>query len=401
MKDNFYHLFLAAYRDFSRNKVRTFLTSLGIMIGVMSVVLLIALGIGLRNYIEDQFENLGANLILVMPGSGFGGSGGGGFGGAGLVGGASFDERDVSSLQRIREIDYVVPVFMKSSSIQSETETKVGYIMGCNEQMFDVLNVKIFRGQLWDKSDLQAGNKVVVLGNAIADGLYDDPAQAVGKSIRVDKQRFRVVGVIEKTGDNEQDNGLFVPYKTTFGTLNPTKTFWSIYLGVKSDELVSVAKTKAEETLLKRYKKDDFSVTEQSEFLSTLNSIFSIINTVLIAIGSISLVVGGIGIMNIMYASVTERTKEIGIRRAVGATKADIMRLFLVEAVTLSVFGGVLGLVVAEILVLIARFFFPAAIDLMAVVLAFGVSSVIGIFFGVFPARRAANLSPIEAIRYE
>lgn len=192
-----------------------------------------------------------------------------------------------------------------------------------------------------------------------------------------------------------------MPYKTTFGSLNPNKSFFTIYLGVNSEENIELVKEKAEKILLKRYEEDDFSVTEQSEILSTVNQIFSIVNGVLIAIGSISLLVGGIGIMNIMYATVTERTKEIGIRRAIGATKSEILQQFLAESVVLSVLGGAMGLLLATLIVVIVRNFFPVAINVLAVVITFSVSSAIGIFFGVFPARRAANLSPIEAIRYE
>ncbi|MBU1066324.1 FtsX-like permease family protein, partial [Patescibacteria group bacterium] len=176
---------------------------------------------------------------------------------------------------------------------------------------------------------------------------------------------------------------------------------FTIYLGVALEEDIPFVKEKAKETLLKRYDETEFSVTEQAEILSTINQIFSIINSVLVAIGSISLIVGGIGIMNIMYASVTERTKEIGIRRAVGATEQDILNQFLTESVILSVFGGVAGLALASLIVLGIRVFFPASINLLSVVIALVISSAIGVFFGVFPAKRAAKLPPIEAIRYE
>jgi putative ABC transport system permease protein len=206
---------------------------------------------------------------------------------------------------------------------------------------------------------------------------------------------------VEKTGDNEMDNAAIIPYRASYGSLNPGKTFWSIYVGVESKDEVDGVKARIKETLLKRYKADDFSVTDQTELLSTISQIFGIINSVLIAIGSISLIVGGIGIMNIMYATVTERTKEIGIRRAVGATQKDILLQFLTESLILSVFGGLLGLLIASLIVLVVRFFFPASINLFAVLLTFAISSGIGVFFGVFPARRAAKLTPIEAIRYE
>lgn len=395
------HLFRAAIADFSRNKVRTTLTSLGIMIGVLSVVLLIALGLGLKNYIQGQFESMGANLILVLPGSGFTGEGGGGFGGQGTIGGASFDERDVARLKRVSELDYVMPVFLKGANLEAEGKKNYGSILAINEEGFKLMNIEVEAGDLFTKGDVQAGSKVGVLGNTAAEKLFGGSEKAVGRTVRFDGQRFKVIGVAKKKGDRDPDNAIFIPYKTTFGNINPDKTFWGIYLGVKSDDMVNIAKKKVEEVLLKRYKEDDFAVTEQSELLNSINQIFGIINTVLVAIGGISLVVGGIGIMNIMYATVTERTKEVGIRRAVGATERDILMQFLTESLILSLFGGILGLLFSVLIVLIIRFFFPASINLFSVVITILISSAIGIFFGVFPARRAAKLPPIEAIRYE
>lgn len=401
LSDELIHLIKAAYYDLKRSKVRTLLTSLGILIGVMSVVMLIALGLGLKNYIKQQFESLGANLIMVMPGSGIGGgSGGAGFG-AGMVSGTKFDEKDISSLSRISEIKYVVPLFFRSAQAEAGGDKKFVYIMGVNEEYFNLMNFEPAEGHLFGRSEVAARAKIAVIGSKAAEELFGTPGDAVGKTIRFESQRFKVVGVGKKTGDNEQDAAVIIPYKTTFGGLNPDKTFWSIYLGVEAKENIETAKLKAKETLLKRYKEDEFSVTEQSEILSTINQIFGIINSVLVAIGSISLIVGGIGIMNIMYATVTERTKEVGIRRAVGATERDILLQFLTESLILSVFGGLMGLILAGIMVLIIRAFFPASINLFSVIITLVISSAIGIFFGVFPARRAAKLPPIEAIRYE
>jgi putative ABC transport system permease protein len=398
-QSEYIHLIKAAIEDFGRNKVRTALTSLGIMIGVLSVVLLIALGLGLKNFIEGQFESMGANLIVVMPGSGFGG-GGASFG-PGFVGGAEFDERDVATINRVSNLKYVVPTFFKSIRAEAGGEEKMGYVMGVSEEYFDLMNSKIIEGEKFTKSDVTAASKIAVLGYAIADDLFDAPEDAVGRTVRLDSLRVKVIGVIDKTNDNEQDKSVLVPYKTTFGNLNPKKTFWTIYMGVESKDDVEIAKRDVETALLKRYDKDAFSVTEQSEILSTINQIFGVINSVLVAIGSISLLVGGIGIMNIMYATVTERTKEVGIRRAVGATQKDILLQFLTESLMLSVFGGLLGLILATLIVLAVRIFFPASINLFAVIITITISSAIGIFFGVFPARRAAKLPPIEAIRYE
>ncbi len=402
LKNGTYHLIISALADFKRNKVRTFLTSLGIMIGVLSVVMLIALGLGLKNYIKESFENLGANMVMIMPGSGFGGGGGGGFSSpAGMVGGIKFDERDLNSLERISEAEYVVPVYFKSTLVETESEEEYGYVMGVNEGFFKTMAAEVHEGRLFDQSDIQGRTKVAVLGYEMAKDLFEKPDMAVGKTIRVDDIRFRVSGVMEKIGDPETDGSVVLPYTTTFGTMNPDKTFWSIYLGVLSKDDVASVKEQAEQILLRRYKESDFSVVEQEEILSTVNQIFGVVNAILVAIGSISLIVGGIGIMNIMYASVTERTKEVGIRRAIGATRQDILMQFLTESVMLSLFGGLLGLLLAVILVMIIRIFFPVAINFLAVAISFGVSTAIGVFFGVFPARRAASLPPIEAIRYE
>jgi len=391
-----YQLLSSALADFKRDKIRTGLTSLGIMIGVLSVVMLIALGLGLKNYIQQQFENLGANLVMILPGSGFSGGGP-----AGLAGGTEFDEKDIRSIQKIDNLKYVVPVYFRSITISSANEEKTGYVMGANEQIFELMNVNTVAGKLWTKTDLGNRAKVAVLGFTKAEELYGKAEDALGKTIRIESMRLKVVGIAKKTGDREQDNAAFIPYTTTFGSMNPKKTFWAIYLGIPEEKYVAGVKEDVEKTLTKRYDKDKFSVTEQSEILSTVNQIFGIINLVLIAIGSISLIVGGIGIMNIMYATVTERTREVGIRRALGATKKDILFQFLTESTLLSLFGGVVGLFLAIGIVAIVRNWFPVAINLFAVILALGVSSGIGIFFGVFPAKKAADLSPMEAIRYE
>jgi putative ABC transport system permease protein len=398
MQKNYYYFLLKnAIEDFKRNKTRTFLTSLGLLIGVLSVVMLISLGLGLKNYIKGQFESLGTNLIMILPGSGFGG---GGFG-AGIIGGAEFDEKDVRSLERIAALEHVVPVFMKTGEIQSDDESEFGYIYGTSDEMFELMKYEVLEGRLFTKADGQRKSKNVVLGNTLADKFYDLPEEGVGKTIRVNNQRFYVIGVLKKKGDPDTDGATFIPYQTTYGTINPDKTFFAIYAGVPDESQATKVKDEIKDVLLKRYEEDDFTVSEQAEILGTINQIFSVLNAVLIAIGSISLIVGGIGIMNIMYATVTERTKEIGIRRAIGATKKDILMQFLSESVILSLFGGTCGLAIAVVIVLIVKPYFPLGINTLAVGIAFGVSSLIGVFFGVFPARRAANLTPIDAIRYE
>jgi putative ABC transport system permease protein len=392
-----FHLLVSALADFRRDKVRTALTSLGITVGVLSVVLLIALGLGLKNYIQKQFEGLGANLIMVMPGAGIGGGGMP----AGIVGGTEFDEKDVRDLKKVIGLEYVVPVYFRSASIATADKEKIGYVMGVNEEIFPLMNAQIYAGELWGKTEVGKKSKVAVLGFTKAEQLFPNVNDAIGKTIRIEGLRLKVVGVTKKSGDNEMDSSALIPYTTTFGSLNPKKTFWAIYLGVPTESEVASVSEEAKKILLKRYDKDKFSITEQSQILSTVNQIFGIINVVLVAIGSISLVVGGIGIMNIMYATVTERTREIGIRRAIGATKRDILLQFLTESTMLAVFGGLFGLILAIGIVLLVRIWFPVALNLTAVLVAIGVSSAIGIFFGVSPAKKAADLSPIDAIRYE
>ena len=199
---------------------------------------------------------------------------------------------------------------------------------------------------------------------------------------------------------SSDDSNSYAPY-TALLSLNPNKTFFGIYLKTTNDQVVPQAKAEIKTVLLRRYKADDFSVTEQSELLSMINTIIGVLNIALIAIGSISLLVGGIGIMNIMYATVTERTKEVGIRRAIGATKKDILFQFLSEAAIVSVLGGLLALLLAVGIVALVQPVFPAVVNAVSVIVAFGISSFIGIFFGVFPAKKAADLSPIDAIRFE
>ncbi len=396
--NGFYHLLKSAFADFSRNKTRTLLTSLGITIGVLSVVMLIALGLGLKNYINQQFESLGTNLVMVMAGNIEGGN---------IqemrstMSGVSFDEQDYLAVKKVRGIDYVSPLVYKSAIIESDKETKSGFLEGTNEDYFKISNTKMEIGELFTKADVQSRSKKGVIGYTLAENLFGNAKNAYGKSVRAENLRIKIIGVMTKIGDPDTDGALIIPYKTTYGTLNPDKSFYGIFAGVSSKDAVEQVKTDIKNALLKKYKDEEFSVVDSTQLLNMINQIFGMINAVLVAIGSISLLVGGIGIMNIMYATVTERTKEVGIRRAIGATQKDILMQFLTEAVTLSLLGGILGLVIAIILVLIIRLFFPASINAFSVIITFVISSGIGIVFGVFPARRAAKLPPIEAIRYE
>ncbi len=378
------------------------MTSLGILIGVLAVVLLTAFGLGLRAYIEQQFEDLGSNLIRIVPGKVL--QNGSFRSGSSSFGAISFDEKDVARLKRVRDVKSVVPVFSKSITVTGNNTTEFTDLYSSNEGIFEALNVKPEYGKLYTKKDVDKRSRVVVIGPTLAEKLYGSPRKALGRTIKIDNTSFAIMGVVNKKGGGfggpDFDSYVYMPYKTAY-IFNTDKKFIALIAQAKSEEKIPQLIRDLETELSKRYKEDDFSIIQQEELIGAISSIFSLINTVLVAIAAISLLVGGIGIMNIMYVSVTERIKEIGIRRALGARKSDILAQFLVEAIILSLLGGIAGLLLAFLIVLVIQPYFPAYIDSMSVTLALGVSSGIGIIFGVFPAKKAADLSPIEAIRYE
>lgn len=389
--------------DFSRNKVRTILTSLGILIGVSSVVLLMAFGLGLKAYIKGQFENLGSNLVYVFPGV-FGEGGGVGFR-PGAFGGIRFDEKDFASLKKIKEAQAITGAFTRTVDISAQGKTKTIDIFAATPEIFPIRNFTVSAGRLFTDSDMDKRAKVTVLGPKLAKDLFGIENRALGKTVKIEKQSYAIIGVLEPKGGGgfggpDFDSFAYIPF-TSATQFNPKKEFIAFYIKAADEPTVKIIVEKAKQTLTKRYKEDKFAVVEQTEVLSTVTSIFTVLNSVLVGIGGISLIVGGVGIMNIMYVTVTERTAEIGIRRAIGATKRDIRIQFLSEAVVLSLVGGIAGLLLSFLVVLAINRFFPAYIDVTSVVLSLGVASLVGIVFGVLPARKAADLSPIDAIRYE
>ncbi len=398
----FAFLIKTALFNFSRNKGRTFLTSLGILIGVMSVVLLTAAGLGLRKYIQDQFESIGTNTLRIVPGTVI--RNGQFRTGGGSIGAIRFDEKDLNSLDRIRLIKYLAPVFTTSTDVIYGKNKEFGDLYATSEDIFPGLNLEVAHGRLFTRTDVLKRAKIVTIGPKLAVNLFGSEAEAVGNSIKIKGQSYRVIGVLKPKGGGfggpDLDSFVYIPYRSAY-VFNPDKKFLTFVVKFEPGANLDEIKSEINKALLKRYEEDDYSVFEPTEVLNALNQIFSTLNIALVAIAAISLVVGGIGIMNIMYVTVTEKIKEIGIRRAIGARKSDILYQFLIESVILSLFGGVLGLLFSYLIVLFVQQFFPAYIDVQSVVLALGISTIIGVVFGVFPAKRAADLVPIDAIRSE
>jgi len=400
--NHFIFVVKSAFEDFSRNKGRTFLTSLGIVIGVLSVVILIAFGLGLKKYINDQFQSLGSNIIRVVPGQILKG---GSFSSTGAMSTIRFDSRDVLKLQRVKSAEYVIPVVTRSISVSMGKGVEPATLYASTADISVALNLNAHYGDIFTKSEVEKRSRIVVIGPKIAAKLFGSEEVSLGKTIKIDNQNFKVQGILEAKGGGgfggpDLDSFIYMPH-TTAQVFNPDKKFYAIIVKSKSDISIATAKDEIKTALLKRYKEDDFSVIDQAELLGAVESIFGMLNTVLVAIAAVSLVVGGIGIMNIMYVTVTERIKEIGIRRALGARASDILLQFLVESVALSILGGLMGLGLAYLIVFFIQSVFPTYIDLNSVMLALGVSTVIGVVFGVFPAKKAADLSPIDAIRNE
>jgi putative ABC transport system permease protein len=392
----------SAVDDFARNKLRTFLTSLGILIGVFAVVVLIALGLGLKKYISDQFESMGKNTLFLIPGKVLSG---GSFSGSVSSITGRFDSRDLLTLKRISGVVSAGPLMLKSAKIKGPLKEDIANIMFSSEVLSDVMGFEMDVGRFFDRSDVNKKTKVVVIGTKIAEDYYGSVSEAGGKKITIGGVKFKVIGVTKSKGGGgmggfDYDRYIYGPYTTGF-IFNPDKKFLRLIAKIEDENKIDQIKENIKQKFSKRYDEDEFSIVEPTELLSAITSIFSVLNLILVAIAAISLVVGGIGIMNIMYVTVSDRIKEIGIRRAVGARQSDILWQFLTEAVLLSSIGGILGITLAYLGVFFASRFFPAYVDLFTVFIALTVSSIIGITFGVFPARKAANLEPVEAIRYE
>lgn len=397
-----------AFKSIFLNKLRAFLTMLGIIIGVASVVSLSAIGSGVTKYIEDQFNALGANTIYVIPGGtekkdqqqqNF----------AALLGTSttvSLAMDDVKTVARLRGIvSSATPLTEGLGLIAYKENKETTTLVGTSTDILDSINLKIDKGTIFSDTDVNAKKQYVFLGADLATNLFAQ-SNPVGKKIKIGEKTFTVVGVAAKKssgfGGPPFDKWAYIPYTIAFD-LNNNNKISEIIVKVKDPSQIEEAKTAIEKAIVARgrLKANEFTVLDQQEILDTINQILNVLTIGLSGIAAISLVVGGIGIMNIMLVSVSERTKEIGLRKALGAPPKLILLQFLFEALFLSIVGGLIGLLVSWLLVLALNSYFPAIITLNAVMLALGVSFSVGLIFGVAPARSAARLSPIEALRYE
>lgn len=396
----------SAFLSISRNKTRSFLTMLGVVIGVLSVILLTSIGNGLTVFVEQQFKELGSNLLIVTPGEIVSSDGGFDQQGAALSFATSkLSIEDGKTLERAGyPITMAVPLTGNNGEARTTVGKRSGMVVGTTPGYSIVRNTKTTKGRFLSESDLAGNRKVVVIGSKIAEKLFPG-SNPVGQLMTLNKLRFEVIGVAEAKaagsfGGPDIDSFMYVPITTAKIAFGVDKV---MEIMVQSATKESLPRTKEliKTTLTKHLDAKDFAVTDQSEILKTIQTILGVLTTGLTGIAAISLVVGGIGIMNIMLVAVSERTKEIGLRKALGATPNNILVQFLIESAVISTVGGLIGIALGVLGALAITPFFPATPALSSIALAFGVSLGTGVIFGVYPARKAAQLSPIEALRYE
>ena len=408
---------LSARSTLKHGKTRSLLTMLGIVIGISSVIVLMSIGASAQDYILGQVQGLGSNLIIVIPG----GSGNGKFQSPAQAQGiiiASLKQTDVDALSRDPSIQGVTEeVRGQANAIFQDNNETVTYD-GVPANFFAIRNFTLQGGYAFTDSDVQSFNHVAVIGSALADTLFGPGSNPIGQSILLQNISFRIVGVLTHKGTGafgvDQDNLILVPVTVAQDQMLGVTYFNDITIEANPSYTIAFTQSRVENILEQDHSitdpnKDDFTIETQADLLSILGSITSVLTLFLTAIASISLIVGGIGIMNIMLVSVIERTREIGLRKAVGATDRDILQQFLIESVMLTFIGGVIGITLGGIVVVAAYLIIAKALavawtfefPMSAVITAVAVSSVTGIVFGLYPARQAARKSPIEALRYE
>ncbi|MFA5844181.1 MAG: ABC transporter permease [Coriobacteriia bacterium] len=392
--------FRVALRALTANKVRSSLTMLGVIIGVAAVILLVAIGTGVQNEVTGQIEGLGSNLLFVFPGNMEGGQGGGGGGGMSITKQFTRDDSDLLD-RRLVGADAVVPVVQAAGTLRVGNRTWRSTIAAGTEKGSEVFNATLVKGRHYRRSEVLAGSRVVGIGSTVRDQLFPD-SDPVGKTLAINGQRFTVIGYYEARGGSlggDQDNQIYMPITSAQRLLGTNQVGMII---VKAADARDVDRVRAEaQRILKPRFGDEFTVFTQKQTLGMLSTLLGTLTVMLAGIAGISLLVGGIGIMNIMLVSVSERTREIGIRKAVGARTYDIMSQFVIEAVMLSVLGGIIGIALGSGGAAVLRRWVPTSVTGWSVALAFFFAAGVGVFFGVYPAYKASMLDPIEALRYE
>jgi len=385
------------------NKIRSLLTMLGIIIGVASVILLVSIGSGLQSFVTQQFAALGSNTVYIMPGKIDLKSGNPG---QQMLSISKFELSDVGDILRNGAgiIKEVTPASATNGLLTYKGETTSSETVGIWENYFSIQNFPIRKGKNISQADVERARKAIVLGSKPAEDLFGKDVNPVGKFVTLNNIRFEVIGWLESKGGGglgaSIDNHVFIPLTTFSRQFNQSKPYMILVQTFNADQ-VSDAASIAKKTMLRRLKDDEFTVMEQKELLNTINQFLSVITVALGGIASISLLVGGIGIMNIMLVSVTERTREIGLRKAVGATPNEILFQFLIEAIILSLVGGAIGIFLGALGSMALGNFIETSVTPWSIMLSFGFSSIVGIIFGITPAIRASKLDPIEALRYE
>jgi len=408
--------FKAATTSLLHGKTRSVLTMLGIVIGIASVIILMSIGQSAQDYILNQVQGVGSNLVFIIPG----GSNNGRFQSPAASQGIiikSLVQQDVSALQRDPSISDVVPLVSgQADAVYGDNDITVTY-QGTTANFFPVRNFTVASGRSFTSQDVDAYNHVAVIGSDLAKNLFGLNVNPIGQNIRLKNTTLKIIGVLPPKGTGvggvNQDDLVIVPITVAQSEMLGITYFNMIFVSANPNYNISFVKSRIESILEQNHgitnaNKDDFTIETQQDILSLLGNITSVLTIFLAAIASISLIVGGIGIMNIMLVSVTERTREIGLRKAVGATENDILQQFLIEATMLTFIGGVIGILLGAVFVFGAWFVvthiiagWVFAFPISAVLIAISVSTICGLAFGIYPARQAARKSPIESLRYE
>lgn len=403
------NLLKIAFRALKRNKLRAFLTMLGIIIGVAAVIAMMAIGEGSKQSIRSSLSGMGSNMITIIPQSNEPG-------GVRLQGSSiqTLKLEDITAIQKLqsKNINGLSPVVSTSGQA-----IKGGYnwpttITGVSPEYLNIRQLKLQDGILFSENDVKSFAKVCLLGKTVIDNLFPDGSNPIGQIIRFKNIPFQVIGILEPKGQSnfgqDQDDIILAPYTTVQKRITATNYLQSIYASATTEASSATATTEISDAIRESHRltapeTDDFQVRTQAELISTISSTSSMLTVLLTAIAGISLFIGGIGIMNIMYVSVTERTREIGLRMSIGARGQDVLMQFLIEAILISITGGIIGVILGVSSAYLISYFlnWPILISESSIIISFVVCAITGVFFGYYPAKKASNLDPIDALRYE